>query len=608
MNKDTYILGISCFYHDSAAALLKNGEVIAAAQEERFTRKKHDEDFPKNAIEYCLKEAGISKAEIDHVAYYEKPFVKFERLLTTYINTWPLGYLSFLKAMKVWLKKKLWIPSIIRKELDYKGKGVRPKGSHLARDKSSLARGSSSSPPDVFYMDHHESHAASSVFSSPFDRCAFLTADGVGEWATLTYGKAEGSKIKISKEIHFPHSLGLLYSAFTYYLGFKVNSGEYKVMGLAPYGEAKYADEVRKLIDIKEDGSFALNMKYFKYAYGLKMTNRHFHNLFGARPRKPESKITQREFDIAKSLQVVLEEVMLKLVNHIHNETGEENLCLAGGVALNCVANGRILRESKFKKIFIQPASGDAGGALGAALFAHYSILKNPRKYKMQNVYLGPGFSNEEIVNLLREHQIEFEKLEDNELYEKVADYIDKQKVIGWFQGRMEYGPRALGNRSIIADPRNKENWQRVNLKIKFRESFRPFAPTVIEEDLAENFELETATPYMLLVAQVKKDNLPAITHVDNSARIQSVSHEENPRYHKLISKFKEKTGTGVIINTSFNVRGEPIVCTPQDALKCFLRTDMDILVMENCLVNKANIDKDSIRTTLNFDQKFEKD
>jgi len=582
MNNDNYILGISCFYHDSAAALLKNGEVIAAAQEERFTRKKHDEDFPKNAIKYCLKEAGITMKEIDHVAYYEKPFVKFERLLTTYIDTWPLGYLSFLKAMKVWLKKKLWIPSIIRKELEYDG--------------------------DVFYMDHHESHAASSVYASPFENCAFLTADGVGEWATLTYGTAKGNKIEINKEIHFPHSLGLLYSAFTYYLGFKVNSGEYKVMGLAPYGEPKYTDKVRELIDVKDDGSFRLDMKYFKYAYGLKMTNHRFHKLFGQPPREPETKITQREFDIAKSLQVVLEEIMLKLANHIQKETGEENLCLAGGVALNCVANGRLLRESNFNKIFIQPASGDAGGALGAALFAHHSILNNPRNYQMKNVYLGPGFTNEQVEKLLKEHNVEFEKLEGENLYERVADHISDQKVIGWYQGRMEYGPRALGNRSIVADARNKENWQRVNLKIKFRESFRPFAPTVIEEDLNENFELDTATPYMLLVAQVKKDNLPAITHVDNSARIQSVNAAENPRYHKLISKFKEKTGTGVIINTSFNVRGEPIVCTPEDALKCFLRTDMDILVMENYLVNKAKINKDIISQTLNYDQKFEKD
>ncbi|MFC1599550.1 carbamoyltransferase [Patescibacteria group bacterium] len=582
MNKNTYILGISCFYHDSAAALLKNGEVIAAAQEERFTRKKHDEDFPKLAVEYCLKEAGIDKSEIDHVAYYEKPFVKFERLLTTYIDTWPLGYLSFLKAMKVWLKKKLWIPSIVKKELDFKG--------------------------DILYMEHHESHAASSVFASPFENCAFLTADGVGEWATLTYGTTKGNKIQIDKEIHFPHSLGLLYSAFTYYLGFKVNSGEYKVMGLAPYGEPKYTDEVRKLINVKEDGSFKLNMKYFKYAYGLKMTNRHFHKLFGQPARKPETEITQREFDIAKSLQVVLEEIMLKIANHVQKETGQENLCLSGGVALNCVANGRLLKESNFKKIFIQPASGDAGGALGAALFTHHAILENPRNYQMKNVYLGPGYSNEEVEKLLREHNVDFEKLEGESLYETVADHIGNQKVIGWYQGRMEYGPRALGNRSIVADARNKENWKRVNLKIKFRESFRPFAPTVIEEDLAENFDLETATPYMLLVAQVKKDNLPAITHVDNSARIQSVNAAENPRYHKLISKFKEKTGTGVIINTSFNVRGEPIVCTPEDALKCFLRTDMDILVMENYLVNKAKINKDRISQTLNYDQKFEKD
>jgi carbamoyltransferase len=582
MNNNTYILGISCFYHDSAAALIKNGEVIAAAQEERFTRKKHDDDFPKKAIEYCLKEAGIDKSELTHVAYYEKPFVKFERLLITYINTWPRSYISFLKAMKVWLRKKLWIPTIIRKELDYEGQ--------------------------VYYMDHHESHAASSVFASPFDKCAFLTVDGVGEWSTLTYGKAKDSNIEIMEEIRFPHSLGLLYSAFTYYLGFKVNSGEYKVMGLAPYGEPKYCDKVRELIDVKDDGSFKLNMKYFSYSHGLKMTNKKFNKLFGAPARKPESKITQREFDIAKSLQVVLEEIMLKITNHIYEKTGEENLCLAGGVALNCVANGRILKESKFKKIFIQPASGDAGGALGAALFTYHSILKNKRDYKMKNVYLGPGFTNEQIENLLKKHNIKHQKLEGDLLFDTVADHISDQKVIGWYQGRMEYGPRALGNRSIIADARNKENWQRVNLKIKFRESFRPFAPTVIEEDLNENFDLDTSTPYMLLVAQVKKDNLPAITHVDNSARIQSVSSEENPKYHKLISKFKEKTGTGVIINTSFNVRGEPIVCTPEDALKCFLRTDMDILIMENYLVNKTDIDKDIIAKTLNFDQKFEKD
>lgn len=582
MEKDNYILGISCFYHDSAAALLKNGAVIAAAQEERFTRNKHDEEFPTKAVEYCLKEAGITNEDLSAVAYYEKPFIKFERLLSTYINTWPFGYISFLKAMKIWIKKKLWIPTVIKKELDYKG--------------------------DIYYTQHHESHAASSVFASPFDKCAFLTVDGVGEWATATYGTANQNEIKIIKEIHFPHSLGLLYSAFTYYLGFKVNSGEYKVMGLAPYGQPTYVDQVRKLIDLKKDGSFKLNMKYFSYEAGLKMTNRKFAKLFGAPARKPESKITQREFDIAKSLQVVLEEVMLKIVNQIKKETGEENLCLAGGVALNCVANGRILRESEFKNIFIQPASGDAGGALGAALFTYNAVLKNKRDYQMKDVYLGPEYKAEEIEELLKIHNVSFEKMEDSELFPKVADYIDEQKVIGWFQGRMEYGPRALGNRSIVADPRNKENWQRVNLKIKFRESFRPFAPTVIEEDLAENFDLDTSTPYMLLVAQVKKDNLPAITHVDNSARIQSVSANENPKYHKLISAFKEKTGTGVIINTSFNVRGEPIVCTPEDALKCFLRTDMDILVMENYLVNKDNVDIDLIRKTLNFEQKFEKD
>jgi carbamoyltransferase len=580
--KDTYILGISCFYHDSAAALLKNGEIIAAAQEERFTRKKHDDKFPTKSVEYCLSYAGIKVGDLDSIAYYEKPFVKFERLLSTYIKTWPFGLISFLKAMGVWLKQKLWIPSIIKKELDYKG--------------------------DILYMEHHLSHAASSYFASPFQKAAVLTVDGVGEWATATYGIGDKNSLKILKEIHFPHSLGLLYSAFTYYLGFKVNSGEYKVMGLAPYGEPKYVDKVRKLIDVKDDGSFHLNMKYFGYEAGLKMTNKRFHKLFESDPRKSETKLTQREFDIARSLQYVLEEIILKMVKHIHKETGEENLCLAGGVALNCVANGRILRESPFKKIYIQPASGDAGGAIGAALFSYYTLHDHKRKYEMENVYLGPEFNDDEIEKLLNENKIKFEKLNDETLYDKVANFIDNQKVIGWFQGRMEYGPRALGNRSILADARNKENWQRVNLKIKFRESFRPFAPTVIEEDINEYFDLDVPTPFMLLVAQVKKDTIPAVTHKDNSARIQSVSASENHRYHKLIKTFKDKTGTSVVINTSFNVRGEPIVCTPEDALKCFLRTDMDILVMGDYVVDKENVDKESLRESLNWDQKFEKD
>lgn len=580
--KDIYILGISCFYHDSAAALLKNGKIIAAAQEERFTRKKHDDNFPKEAVKYCLEYAGIKVEDLNSIAYYEKPFVKFERLLSTYIKTWPRSYLSFLKAMSVWLKQKLWIPSIIKKELNYKG--------------------------DIYYIEHHLSHAASSFLASPFKKAAILTVDGVGEWATATYGTGEGNSLQILKEIHFPHSLGLLYSAFTYYLGFKVNSGEYKVMGLAPYGEPKYTNEVRKLIDVKDDGSFRLNMKYFGYEYGLRMTNRNFNKLFGAPPRKSESKLTQREFDIAKSLQVVLEEIMLKIVEHIHKETGEENLCLAGGVALNCVANGRILRESSFKNLYIQPASGDAGGAVGAALYTYNVILKGENRYDMENVYLGPEFKESEIAKLLETNKIKHEKYDDESLFRKVADFIDDQKVVGWFQGRMEYGPRALGNRSIIADARNKENWQRVNLKIKFRESFRPFAPSVIEEDIQEYFDLNVPTPFMLLVAQVKKDNIPAVTHKDNSARIQSVSREENYRYHRLISAFKEKTGTSVIINTSFNVRGEPIVCTPMDALKCFLRTDMDILVMGNYVVNKDNIDKEALKDSIDYDQKFEKD
>lgn len=582
MNNDIYILGISCFYHDSAAALLKNGEIIAAAQEERFTRKKHDDSFPKNAIEFCLSHAGITKDDLHSIAYYEKPFIKFERLLKTYIKTWPRSYISFLKAMSVWLKQKLWIPSIIRKELDYEG--------------------------DVYYIEHHLSHAASSFFASPYDDAAILTLDGVGEFATATYGVGEGNDIKILKEIHFPHSLGLLYSAFTYYLGFKVNSAEYKVMGLAPYGEPKFIDEVYKLIDVKEDGSFKLNMKYFSYEHGLTMTSGNFNNLFGSPPRKPETKLTQRDFDIARSLQYVLEEIVLKITGHIKKETGKENLCMAGGVALNCVANGRILRESPFKGIYIQPAAGDAGGAVGAALFTYRKVLKCSEKYQMKNVYLGPGYKDLQIEGLLEKHGIAFKKLDDTVLFDKVSDLINSQKVIGWFQGRMEYGPRALGNRSIIADARNKENWQRVNLKIKFRESFRPFAPTVIKEDLQKYFDIETDTPFMLLTAQVKQKDIPAVTHVDNSARIQSVSKDENERYHRLISKFKEKTDTGVIINTSFNVRGEPIVCTPEDALKCFLRTDMDILVLHNYLIDKKEIDLNKIRQTLDFEQKFEKD
>jgi len=585
LKKDIYILGVSCFYHDSAAAILKNGKVIAAAQEERFTRKKQDDSFPINAINYCLEFAGIEVNDLHSIAYYEKPFTKFERLISSYIKTWPFGFKSFLKAMSVWLKQKLWIPSTIKKTLKYNG--------------------------DIFYVEHHLSHAASAYFASPFNKAAILTIDGVGEWATSTCAIAEGNEINITKEIRFPDSLGLLYSAFTYYLGFKVNSGEYKVMGLAPYGQPKYVDQVRKLIDVKNDGSFKLNMKYFGYEYGLKMTNKHFHKLFEGKPRNPETPINQRIFDIARSLQQVLEEIVLQMANNLQEETGCENLCLAGGVALNCVANGVLLRESKFKNIYIQPAAGDAGGAVGAAFLIANTITnqtgqKHP--YQMDRVYLGPDFSPEEIKALLESHGVKYKIIEDETLFNTVADHIDNQKVIGWFQGRMEYGPRALGNRSIVADARNKENWQRVNLKIKFRESFRPFAPTIMEEHLSEYFDIETPTPFMLMVAQVKKDNVPAITHVDNSARIQSVSRNENERYHKLISAFHDKTGTPVIINTSFNVRGEPIVCTPEDALKCFLRTDMDILVLGNHVVNKAEIDGEKLRDKINGEEKFEMD
>jgi len=592
-NKDIYILGLSCFYHDSAACLLKNGEIISAAQEERFTRKKQDEDFPEKAIEYCFNHAGITIDDITHIGFYEKPFIKFERLLKTYIKTWPISFVSFYKAMKVWLKQKLWIPSIIKKKLNYKG--------------------------DILYINHHLSHAASSFLSSPFKESAILTVDGVGEWDTTTYGYGEDNKVNLTKRITFPHSLGLLYSAFTYYLGFKVNSAEYKVMGLAPYGEPKYVDKVKEVIDIKEDGSYALKMKYFAYDYGLRMTNFRFHKLFGGPPRKPESKLTQREFDIAKSLQTVLEEILVKMGNHIHKETGKDYLCMAGGVALNCVANEKILANTPFKKIYVQPASGDAGGAAGVALYIYNSILNKPRKYEMDHVYLGPSYKSHHIYELLLKHAIPHKRVQENELYDEIADKINNQKVIGWFQGRMEYGPRALGNRSILADARNEENWQRVNLKIKFRESFRPFAPTALAEEALNYFDipktekLESGHPasYMLITSQGKKKGIPAVTHKDNSARIQTVAKDVNPRYWNLINKFHEKTGTPVIINTSFNVRGEPIVCTPEDALKCFLRTQMDILVMHNFIIDKKDISKELYETLgeqLNFDEKFEMD
>ena len=559
------ILGISCFYHDSAACLIQDGHVIAAASEERFTRKKHDEGFPHKAVEYCLKAGRIEAKDLDYVGFYDKPVLKFERLISTYLSTFPRGFFSYSKAMPVWLKEKLWIPSMIRKELNYKGK--------------------------ILFTEHHMSHAASAFLVSPFKEAAILTVDGVGEWATASYGVGKDRQIDLFKEIRFPHSLGLLYSAFTYYLGFKVNSAEYKVMGLAPYGEPKYVDQVKQLIDIKDDGSFVMDMSYFSYHYGLRMVNGKFSKLFGGPPREGESKLDQRHKDIAASVQKVTEEVMLKMAGYLHRETGMENLCLAGGVALNCVANGRVLREGPFKDIFIQPAAGDAGGALGVAAYIYHSVLDNPRIETMEHAYLGPEYSEVEIQAMLKDYAAPAKKLDRNDLVREVAELIDGQTVIGCFQGRMEFGPRALGSRSIIADARNPKNKDVVNLKIKFRESFRPFAPTVLEERISEYFEIDRPSPYMLLVAPVREGKrvIPSVTHVDHSARIQSINRSQNSLYYDLIKEFDRRTGVPVIINTSFNVRGEPIVCTPEDAYRCFMRTHMDYLVLGPYLLDKKN-------------------
>ncbi len=595
MNKPNYILGISSFYHDSAAALLRDGEILAAAQEERFTRKKHDSDFPKQAIAFCLKEAGISAQELDFIVFYEKPFIKFERILETYLAYAPAGLPSFLKAIPLWLKQRLWIPEVIKKELGCTGK--------------------------ILFPEHHESHAAAAFFPSPFQRAAFLTVDGVGEWTTASFGSGSGNRVQIHSEIKFPHSLGLLYSAFTYYTGFKVNSAEYKLMGLAPYGEPRYADLIlRELIDLKDDGSFKLNMKYFNYCAGLTMTHQRFHDLFGADPRKPESPLTQREMDLAASIQKVTEEVMLRMVRHVHQATGEENLCLSGGVALNCVANGRILREGPFKKLWIQPAAGDAGSAFGAALIAWHHVLNRERKLHKTDAQhgslVGPEYSAQAIAHYLDEEKAAYEKLDDPLMIERAADLIAQGKVIGWFQGKMEFGPRALGNRSIIGDARSPEMQSRMNLKIKFRESFRPFAPVVLREEVNEWFELNEESPYMMLVAPVQKKHwtesesrlkgldrlkmvrskIPAVTHVDYSARVQTVDFERNALFYKLIKKFYEKTGCPLIVNTSFNVRGEPIVCSPADAYRCFMRTEMDALMMGNFLLEKEKQDSSKLR------------
>jgi len=598
-----YILGISAFYHDSAACLLKDGEIIAAAQEERFTRKKHDAGFPTHAIKYCLVEAGISASQIDNVVFYEKPFVKFERLLETYLAFAPKGFTSFAKAMPVWIKDKLFQKSELIKELK----------SMLDENVDWRER--------LLFSEHHLSHAASAYYPSPFESAAVLTLDGVGEWTTTSLAIGKGADLKVVKEIHFPHSLGLLYSAFTYYIGFKVNSGEYKVMGLAPYGEPVYADIIReKLINVADDGSFQLDMSYFDYATGLRMTNQKFDALFGGPPRTSETELTQREMDLAASVQKVTEDIVLELAKGIAKETGERNLCLAGGVALNCVANGILLREKIFDSIWIQPAAGDAGGALGAALVSwhlHHNKERTVSKERdgMKGAYLGPEFSDTEIETELKACGAVYGKRSENELIEEVAEALANEKAVGWMQGRMEFGPRALGGRSIIADPRSPVMQKQLNLKVKYRESFRPFAPSVLREDVAEWFEHDTDSPYMLLVADVQKDirrgmtseedalfgidklnvprsSVPAITHVDYSARIQTVHADTNPRYHAVISKFKEKTGCPLVVNTSFNVRGEPIICTPTDAFKCFMGTEMDVLAVGNYLLHKAHQDE----------------
>jgi carbamoyltransferase len=557
------ILGISAFYHDAAACLLRDGEIVAAASEERFTRKKHDADFPVNAIDYCLTEGRIRVDDLDYVGFYEKPFVKFKRILYTHLACYPMSLRPFLKAIPSWMHEKLIIPSVIQQRVGYEG--------------------------EVLMTEHHLSHAASSFLVSPFKEAAILTVDGVGEWSTATYGRGEDKDITLFKEIRFPHSLGLLYTAFTYYLGFKVNSAEYKVMGLAPYGEPKYYDQVRKLIEVREDGSFHLDMSYFNYLTGLTMIDGKFGDLFGGPPRSPEAPLQQRHKDVAASVQKVTEEVMLQMARHIGKETGSRNLCLAGGVALNCVANGRILRDGPFDQIFVQPAAGDAGGAVGVASYIHHSVLKNERNFVMRHAYLGPEYSEDEVLEFLRGNDIPFRQLSRQDLLREVAEWIADQKVVGWFQGRMEFGPRALGNRSILADARNPENRDRVNLKIKFREGFRPFAPAVLDDRCSEYFALDQPSPFMLLVAQVHPDKrcVPSVTHVDGSARIQTVDRETNPLFYDLIAEFDRQTGVPVIINTSFNVRGEPIVCSPTDAYRCFVKTGMDYLVMGNCVLDK---------------------
>jgi carbamoyltransferase len=561
----THVLGISCYYHDSAAALLRDGVVVAACQEERLSRKKHDSDFPARAVKYVLREAGIGPGDLDAVGFYDKPLLKFERMLSTYVATFPASFSSFRTAMPVWIKEKLWVPSHIRRELrPYSG--------------------------PIYFAEHHMSHAASCFLVSPFDEAAILTVDGVGEWATASFGVGKGSDIKMFKEIRFPHSLGLLYSAFTYYLGFKVNSAEYKVMGLAPYGKPVHAERILKeMVHLNEDGSFKLDMKYFDYHRGLRMTNGAFDDFFGGPPRKPETWMAEREFDIAASVQRVCEEIVLRMVRHIHKETGLTNLCMAGGVALNCVANGRVIRETPIKHLFVQPAAGDAGGAVGVAHWIHNTLKKQPRGEAWTHAYLGPAYSDQEIKTYLDGAGARYQELPRAELLSRTAGHLAGGNVVGWFQGRMEFGPRALGGRSILADPRDPKMRDTLNMKIKFREGFRPFAPSVLAEKCADWFELDAESPYMLLVAPVRegKRTIPSVTHVDHSARIQTVRREASPLYYDLIAEFEKLTGVPLLINTSFNVRGEPIVCTPHDAYLCFMRTNMDQLVLGPYLLDK---------------------
>ena len=602
------ILGISCFYHDSAACLVRNGKVMAAAQEERFSRKKHDPRFPKEAIGFCLDDLGINIEDLDYVVFYDKPFLSFERLLMSYLTVAPKGLRSWLEAMPIWLGRKLHIPKVVKEEIGYDG--------------------------DVLFTEHHEAHAASAFYPSPFDESAILTIDGVGEWATASYGFGNGGDITIMKELHFPDSLGLLYSAFTYFTGFRVNSGEYKLMGLAPYGTPRYKELIlSELVDLKQDGSIRLNLSYFDFLGGLRMTNKRFAKLFSGPPRKPESEITQREMDIAASIQSVTEEAVLRMASHVHKETQSANLCLAGGVALNCVANGRILREGPFKNIWIQPAAGDAGGALGAALSVWYRYLENSRKPKLEQdsqhgSYLGPAFSDEMVEDFLKSKVLPYHNLQEENRAKTIAKCIAEGKILGYMTGRMEFGPRALGARSILGDPRSSETQTVMNLKIKYRESFRPFAPSVLEEKAIEYFDCPTPSPYMLLVANVqeerrlpqpssdgiamlerlktKRSDIPAVTHLNYSARLQTVNVKDKPDYHEVISEFEKLTGCALVVNTSFNVRGEPIVCSPEDAYQCFMRTEMDVLVMENCILFKEEQplwnEKDDWRKDLELD------